>query len=304
MWYLFYDAVHPRTPLPFLFIILIITTLFRAPMLPYLNINVRRILEERTVGFNKPSFNLFPLYILLSVSCIGLSIVLGYLHMTTFQAVLPSSGTISVPRKMTLNFYVKFHNFTQNHILYARSISKDQLYGKKWTDLDRCKPIIRDEGQIVYPCGLISDTLPFDTVVLVGSEGRIEPSTKGIAKGAHKKRIKALSTDVAVTKPPSWPNRTGTLATEQSDDQVVDLSENERFVNWIQIAAFSRFKKLFGRFHDLEKGDYDVIVENKGDLGRRSVLLREKRLIDVDSYWLPVYLMVGGIFILFPILLK
>ncbi|ELQ74852.1 Cell cycle control protein [Trachipleistophora hominis] len=273
-------------------------------MLPLFNMNIRRVLEERTVGFGKPSLNLFPFYVLLSLACISLSIILGYIHITTFQAVLPSSGTITVPRKMTLNLYIRFYDFSQNHILYARSISLDQLRGKKWTDLDRCKPIIRNEGTIVYPCGLVSDTLPFDNVALIGSQGRIEPSTTGIAKNAHKKKIKALMTNIPVTKPPSWPNRTGTLGSEQSDDQVIDLSENERFVNWIQIAAFSRFKKLFGRFDDLEKGDYDVVVDQKGELGRRSVVLREKRLVDVDSYWLPVYLMVGGIFILFPVLLK
>lgn len=267
-------------------------------MIPNFGPNFQRILEERTVGFSKPRLNLLPLYTLLCLFCCCLSLLTGYVYFTTFEAIFSSNGTISVPRTMTLNFFIKFYDFPQNHILYARSISYDQLHDREWKDLENCKPIITDDSLVVYPCGLISNTLPFDNILLNGQA----PTTEGIAKSSHKKKIKPFSDVSSVSKPPNWPNRTGSI--ESVDDSIIDLGTNERYVNWIQVAAFSRFTKLFGRFEKLDAGEYDVAVERDGDFGRSEFILREKRWINVDSLWLPISLMVGGIFIMLPIILK
>lgn len=270
-------------------------------MHPYFDLNIRRILEERTVGFVKPSLNIRPLLVLLGMTGIGLSILTGYVYLSTFQVILHGDGVITVPRPMTVNYFVKFHSFTQNHILYARSISKKQLAGKRWTDLEMCRPVVESGGEVVYPCGLISSTLPFDTVVLVKDGRQIKPSTDGIANGLYRRRIRPLADSTGTSRPPGWPNRTGTVDGAESADGTIDLGQNERYVNWIQVAAFSHFKKLFGRFHNLDAGDYSVVIEQKGNLGRRSVVLREKRWMDIDTPWLPVFQLLGGIFILIPV---
>jgi hypothetical protein len=59
--------------------------------------------------------------------------------------------------------YYKLTNFYQNHRRYVNSLDADQLKGKHRTvgDLQsgNCKPVAVEDDKVVYPCGLIANSL-------------------------------------------------------------------------------------------------------------------------------------------------
>lgn len=67
----------------------------------------------------------------------------------------------------TVLFYYKLTNFFQNHRRYVKSLNTDQLKGshKSVGDLDDgdCKPLAKrkvdGEDKVIYPCGLIANSM-------------------------------------------------------------------------------------------------------------------------------------------------
>lgn len=73
--------------------------------------------------------------------------------------------TFTVPETMgsPVFMYYKLTNFYQNHRRYVRSFNSDQLLGRaaSYGDVQggECKPLDEIGGQIVYPCGLIANSV-------------------------------------------------------------------------------------------------------------------------------------------------
>ena len=65
--------------------------------------------------------------------------------------------------KPPILLYYKLTNFYQNHRRYVNSLDADQLKGKHRTvdDLKNgdCKPVAIEDNQVIYPCGLIANSL-------------------------------------------------------------------------------------------------------------------------------------------------
>ena len=63
----------------------------------------------------------------------------------------------------TVLLYYKLTNFYQNHRRYVNSLDADQLKGKNRTvsDLKKgdCKPVAVEGNQVIYPCGLIANSM-------------------------------------------------------------------------------------------------------------------------------------------------
>jgi hypothetical protein len=59
--------------------------------------------------------------------------------------------------------YYKLTNFYQNHRRYVNSLDADQLKGKHRTFNDlkngNCKPVAVEDDKVIYPCGLIANSL-------------------------------------------------------------------------------------------------------------------------------------------------
>lgn len=60
--------------------------------------------------------------------------------------------------------YYKLTNFYQNHRRYVKSLDADQLKGKARSadslNSGNCKPLAKtNEGKVVYPCGLIANSV-------------------------------------------------------------------------------------------------------------------------------------------------
>lgn len=69
--------------------------------------------------------------------------------------------------KAPVMLYYKLTNFNQNHRRYVKSVSLDQLLGKKPSDTplsNDCKPLdkVRDQDgnvKVYYPCGMIANSM-------------------------------------------------------------------------------------------------------------------------------------------------
>ncbi len=59
--------------------------------------------------------------------------------------------------------YYRLTNFYQNHRRYVKSFDADQLKGKAVPadvlKTSNCKPMDVVDGKIIYPCGLIANSL-------------------------------------------------------------------------------------------------------------------------------------------------
>ncbi len=64
--------------------------------------------------------------------------------------------------KAPVMLYYKLTNFNQNHRRYVKSVSLDQLLGKKPSDTslsNDCKPLDKDGNKVIYPCGMIANSM-------------------------------------------------------------------------------------------------------------------------------------------------
>jgi hypothetical protein len=73
----------------------------------------------------------------------------------------------------TVLLYYKLTNFFQNHRRYVQSYDPKQLVGdyRSFNDLKNgnCKPVATDGDKIIYPCGLIANSVFNGMAVIVVS---------------------------------------------------------------------------------------------------------------------------------------
>jgi len=215
--------------------------------------------------------------------------------------------TIEVTEAMSkpVYFYLGVQNFYQNHRLYVKSYSEDQLLGEDIdgeTAEDKCTPIIlnKDLGSsvkaidattvlapkaIANPCGMIANSWIQDDYIFADSTGNIIPiSTNGIAWSVDKDR-KFKRNPHASTR------------------QYIDVL-NERFINWMSFYTLYNWKKLWGIIdHDLPIGTYKFTIKNYYDVlsfsGEKHVILSNVTAIGGESKLLAVLLVsMGGAYIL------
>ena len=151
--------------------------------------------------------------------------------------------------------FYELRNFYQNHRLYAKSLNSDQLKGNspsQSTLESDCYPIIYnrdlyinysitnkslDPNATANPCGLVAYTVFNDSFSLGDN---IQISDFGIAWPSDLQKYKITNPDEM------WTNTT-----------------DERFMNWMRIAAMPTFRKLWGRIDNgLPSGNYTLSIEN------------------------------------------
>ncbi|KAH0584138.1 hypothetical protein H2248_009700 [Termitomyces sp. 'cryptogamus'] len=175
-------------------------------------------------------------------------------------------------------FYYKLTNFYQNHRRYVKSLNSDQLRGKfvSLSDLkdSDCKPLaIVDGNKVVYPCGLIANSIfndTFDSPLLLnpsgGSSGTeaYEFTGKGIAWPGEAKKYATSPSDQYklsdLVPPPNWSLRFPNNYTQENPPP--DLRADERFQNWMRTAGLPTFTKLYGRNDTapMKKGTYRITI--------------------------------------------
>ncbi|EPQ49963.1 Lem3/Cdc50 [Gloeophyllum trabeum ATCC 11539] len=164
--------------------------------------------------------------------------------------------------------YYKLTNFYQNHRRYVKSFDSDQLKGKNVSastiNGGDCKPVDTVGSKIIYPCGLIANSIfndTFSNLTNLGSNDVYAFSERGIAWPGEAKKYASTPGYSAdeIVPPPNWYNR---YPQGYNDSNLPDLHNDEHFQNWMRTAGLPTFSKLYGRndADTLVKGTYQITI--------------------------------------------
>ncbi|KAI9008999.1 ligand-effect modulator 3 family [Phycomyces nitens] len=172
--------------------------------------------------------------------------------------------------------YYRLTNFYQNRRQYIKSYDADQLLGKAIsvsTAQSNCDPAGQtEEGLIVYPCGLIANSMFNDTFSnmtrIDGNSATLyEFSSTNVAWPTDTEKYKTTAYSIdEIAPPPNWVLRYPNGKYDQ-DHPPPDLSTMERFMVWMHVAALPDFRKLWGRNdnQDLDAGRWRILVDMNFD---------------------------------------
>lgn len=181
-----------------------------------------------------------------------------------------------VPNEMKgpIFLFYKLTGFHANHRQYVKSFSEDQLNGKrasvstiKDTVGQNCQPLsVDDAGKIIYPCGLIANSMfndTFDDTLYAVNDtdaANYVMTTDGIAWSTNKNRFKKTQYDVAnIVPPPNWAKL---YPNGYNETNLPDISTWPQFQNWMSPAALADFSNMALRNDNdnLPQGLYQVNV--------------------------------------------
>ncbi|CAK9441438.1 uncharacterized protein LODBEIA_P53060 [Lodderomyces beijingensis] len=176
-----------------------------------------------------------------------------------------------------LYLYYKLTNFFQNHRKYVESYDLDQLGGKALSDndvTDNCKPLkhreINGEQKLIYPCGLIADSLFNDTIgspVLLNARNGENNETylfsdEGISwpSDRNHKFKKTTYKPEEVVPPPNWDKM---FPDGYTEDNMPNVETWEHLQNWMRTAALPNFYKLYGKntTQSMTSGTYQISID-------------------------------------------
>jgi hypothetical protein len=219
--------------------------------------------------------------------------------------------------KPTISFFYNLENFYQNHRRYVNSFNAKQLLGDavdgRTINDSTCDPIAHDPlgtGKIVYPCGLVAnsmfnDTFSNPTLLSVPQSNALEEkyvmATKGIAWGGMKDLYgKTKYSNDQIVPPPNWYRRYQNGYTAENPPP--DLKEDEAFQNWMMLAAAPNFFKLYQKneVDSMKAGQYRVDIEDNFDTtvynGRKAFVITTVSTMGSRNIWPGIiFLIVGGI---------
>ncbi|KAK4122364.1 Lem3/Cdc50 [Parathielavia appendiculata] len=225
--------------------------------------------------------------------------------------------------KPTISFFYNLENFYQNHRRYVNSFNAKQLLGDavdgRTINDSTCDPITHDPrgtGKIVYPCGLVANSMFNDTFsnpVLLSvpdssaANETYSMSTKGIAwsgmKDLYGKTTYGLD---QIVPPPNWEERYKNGYTE--DNPPPNLKEDEGFQNWLMLAAAPNFYKLYQKNDQdpMKAGQYQVDIQDNFDTtvynGRKAFVITTVSSMGSRNIWPGIiFLIVGGICLILDI---
>jgi hypothetical protein len=233
---------------------------------------------------------------------------------------------INIPEDLnpTISFFYHLENFYQNHRRYVNSFNARQLLGDavdgRTINESTCDPITYDpkvSGKIVYPCGLVansifndtfSDLMPVDasTDTAVREQAYVMSNT-GIAWPGAKDLygLTQYSRD-QIVPPPNWEDRYPDGYTEKHP--VPDLKLDEHFQNWMMLAATPNFYKLYQKNDSavLRAGQYEIEIESNFDTivynGRKAFVITTISALGSRNIWPGIiFLIVGGICLLLDV---
>jgi len=175
--------------------------------------------------------------------------------------------------KHSVFLYYKLTNFYQNHRRYVKSLDTDQLRGDNvsFSSLSKgdCAPLATiGNRSMIYPCGLIANSLFNDTIVSTillnpaGGQNQTYNFTEdGIAwPGEKKKYTDRPKTPIdQLVPPPGWQDR---FPGGYTEDNFPNLQEDLHFQNWMRTAALPTFTKLYARNDEetMTKGTYQIMI--------------------------------------------
>lgn len=217
--------------------------------------------------------------------------------------------------KGNLFMYYKLTNFYQNHRKYVESYDWNQLRGEavSWDDLsDKCEPMRYRDNKIIYPAGLVANSLFNDTfsdLVNVDDPSRnYSFSHQGIAWKSDLGIYKTSQYNVSEIVPPiNWLER---YPSGYTADDLAEISSNEHLMNWMKTAALPSFMKLYGQNKEkdnvLHAGKYQVKIGMRYPVtifgGTKTLIVTTSSVVGGRHMGLGIcYLVAGGLSVLFMI---
>ncbi|KAF9437123.1 hypothetical protein BGZ76_001904 [Entomortierella beljakovae] len=177
--------------------------------------------------------------------------------------------TIPVDIQPPVMMYYKLTNFYQNHRKYAKSLDNKQLSGEASSAsvINARKGCTGLTDPVIYPCGLIANSLFNDTIGdLISQDGGQDYifQAKGIASAADNGKYKKFGyTDFTTILPPSnWRVRYPG-GVYSADFPPPDISQDESFQVWMRTAGWPTFLKTHGRndAEVLKAGLYSMTID-------------------------------------------
>lgn len=215
-------------------------------------------------------------------------------HMTNIPYTENTKATMYLPNGTTY-MYIDIDGIHQNYSSYAKSINYNQLKGKAVEEnLEATSPFDYNNENPYYPAGAIAATYFQDTVKIDG----LDISTTGITRSVNKGMIGFSEYQPnQISIPQNW-----TSTTNYNTEPLNTFSGsglpilNERFLNWVLIAPFSSFKKLWGKLEVKESGYYNVFISSKYDIAKRKgILFSEKSVLGIPNYYSSILFLVVGL---------
>ncbi|CCF60323.1 hypothetical protein KAFR_0J02590 [Kazachstania africana CBS 2517] len=217
--------------------------------------------------------------------------------------------------KDSVYVYYKLTNFYQNHRKYMESFDLKQLRGKapKLEEVTTdCKPLRSIDDKVIYPCGLIANSMFNDTFdkTLVGADDDTSDfvlTNKKISWSIDRHRFKKTTYPVSdIIPPPNWAKQ---FPEGYTEDNLPDLHTWEEFQVWMRPSPFPKFYKLAlkNETTHLPKGNYVMSIGLNYPIsyfgGSKSFVLTTNGVAGTQNLPLGVfYLIVAGLCALFSIL--
>ncbi len=231
----------------------------------------------------------------------------------------------------TVSFYYYLENFYQNHRRYVASFNAKQLLGDAvdgaTINSSTCDQVSHDplgSGKIVYPCGLVANSMFNDTF---SSPRFLNPpanETGDASKNPEPVPYKmANNTGIAwpglrdlygnttykldqIVPPPNWEKRYKFGYTDVSPPP--DVKNWEHFQNWMMLAASPNFYKLYQRNDKdvMRAGNYEIDIVDNFEVtkynGRKSFVITTVSTMGSRNIWPGIiFLVVGGICLLLDV---
>lgn len=253
----------------------------------------------------RPYLTPFAAFIIYLVFCM-VSLAFGVIYMKEsndiFEFAIPYSkqcdqNNHSIGSTCIINFtinedidgpfyiYYELSHFFQNNFLYGDSKNWDQLRGESYSSpkkLDSCKPAITSPeystsgnftATVLVPCGAVPRSVFNDTFIFEGN-GFPAVSSDNIALNTFRDLFKPANS--IYDDSDHWMNET----------IFPDEQTNQHFINWVQLAPFSTFRKLYASTDEnakLSKGNYSVVIENRYPVsqfgGKKSLIIAKVKWI-------------------------
>lgn len=261
----------------------------------YLSRIKRHFLSQKLSGVyrSEAQSGFLVFFFLVGVLNLLFGILVTLLYSGLYEVSIPYSSDMQTSVYLPagrIYFFLEMEDFYQANLRYSKSISYPQLQGETPKSLKSADPLDYLDGKPIYPAGLLPNSFPQDEFSIDGLDIQVED----IAWKSEMDHLKPPGyTRDEVVPPPLW----------QDYVEIPNLSINERFVNWIYIAPFSSFRKLWGIVDVEDAGNYMLNVQSHFPYGRKNVTFAQSSAVGPRNYFLSVGMaVVGGSIILMAFL--